>query len=416
LVCAFAVAIFAATLLGIYRTLLHTGFSATPVMLVTGLAFLTLHMHFSVRPLLFSYLFLALVVEVWYGRRQPLWRDWIILPLVFVAWANLHAGWAAALLFLSGSLAGRMVDRLLKRVDGDEAPVIPWIGLTLLCALATSINPWGWGLHRQIFLFATSYKSFALWNEYEEPNFGEPSMSALTILFFLIVILASRGFRRAPLWRWEAIFPVLFFLYEGLKAQRHVLLLMEVGAVPLAGDVEALLRGTWFPFLRERLRLFQSNQRLAGGDAWLAFVAALGLTVLFIRTPLAHRIQVGDEITPQLISFVKNHPDHFRRSLVTTASAGPLLWNVRPDFRVSFDDRGDFYGDRTVFSYVDLYEGRPGWRETLEKGHFDSAILEANLPLCQLLAFLPEWKSVYRDKKTIVFWKVAGQTGRKTSS
>ena len=56
---------------------------------------------------------------------------------------------------------------------------------------------------------------------------------------------------------------------------------------------------------------------------------------------------------------------------------------------MSFDDRGDFYGDPVVFSYVDLYNGAPGWRKTLDGGRFDSAILDTYLPLGQLLGLLP---------------------------
>ena len=222
-------------------------------MLVTGLAFLTLHLHYSVRPVLFTYLFMALVVEVWTRRLQPLRRDWILLPIVFVAWANIHAGWAAALIFLSGAVAGRLIDRFRKSVAGEDAPVIPWIALIAVCTLATSINPWGWDLHRHVYLLATAYKSFALWNEYAKPNFSELGMSAITILCVVFVVFAARTSRRAPPWRWEALLPVLFFLYEGLKAQRHVLLLMEVVAVPLGRDLEIILHGTWLPYIRDRL-------------------------------------------------------------------------------------------------------------------------------------------------------------------
>jgi len=121
--------------------------------------------------------------------------------------------------------------------------------LDLLCALATSLNPWGWALHRHIFLMATTLKSAALWMNIP-PNFATPSMSAITVLFILTVVFMARIFKRAPLWRWETVLPVLFFLYEGLKAQRHVLLLMEVAAVPVARDMEVLLHGAWWPFLR----------------------------------------------------------------------------------------------------------------------------------------------------------------------
>jgi hypothetical protein len=405
LVCAFCYAIFAATILGIYRTLLQSGLSLSVVLLTTCVAFLTVHIHFSARPVLFTYLFLALVVEVWRRRTHPLKRDWLILPLVFVAWANLHAGWLAALLFLVISMAGRLLDRIFKRVDGDEAPLIPWLGLTLLCTLATSLNPWGWELHRHIFLMATTLKSAALWVEYLPPNFATPTMSALTVLFIVIVVFLARIFRRAPLWRWEMALPVLFFLYEGLKAQRHVILLMEIAAVPVARNLEILLHGTWWPFLRERLKEFQAKQRLAGGDAWLALVATLVLTALFVRTPIAQHIQVGENVTPKLVAFLRDHPDRFHRPLTTTWNAGPLLWNMRPGFRVSFDDRGDFYGDPAVFSFVDMTNGSAGWEEKLNDGNYDSLILDPYLPLNKLLHSLPEWKQVYRDDHVVVYWR-----------
>lgn len=405
LVSAFCYAVFAATLLGIYRTLLQSGLSTSVVLLYTGVAFLTLQLHFLARPLLFTYLFLALVVEVWNRRTQPLTRDWLFLPIIFAAWANLHAGWAAGLVFLVIAIFGRLLDRIFHRVNGDEAPLIPWIGLTLLCLLATWFNPWGWALHRQVFLFSTTYKSFALWNEYAPPNFSDPSMSALTVLFLLGVIILTRLRKQAPQWHWEMALPILFFLYEGLKAQRHVLLLVEVAAVPVARDLEVLLHGTWWPWLRERLKTFQAEQRLAGGDAWLALAAALVIAAVFTRMPETQHIEVGKSVTPKLLSFLRDHPDRFQRPLTTTWNAGPLLWNMRPGFRVSFDDRGDFYGDKTVFAFVDLYNGRPGWRETLDQGHFDSAILDSYLELNQLLRFMPEWKEVYRDDKTVVYWR-----------
>jgi hypothetical protein len=405
LVCAFCGAIFAATVLGIYRTLVQSGFSLSVTLLGTAMAFLTLQPHFLARPVLFTYLFLALVVEVWTRRTQPLLRDWLMLPVVFVAWSNLHAGWFAALVFLALAMFGRLLDRIFKRVSGEEAPLIPWIGLMLLCFFATSFNPWGWRLLGHVFNVATKLKSAALWDEYQPPNFGTLSMTAITVLFILAVVFGARAFRRAPHWRWEALLPVIVFLYEGLKAQRHVLLLIEVAIVPLARDLEVILHGTWLPLLREKLRDFQTQQRLAGGDAWLALVAALVIALVFTRTDAATDLPVGGSVSSKLVAFLRDHPDHFHRPLTTTWNAGPLLWNMRPDFRVSIDDRGDFYGDAAIFAFVNTFNGTPGWQKRLEDGNYDSLILDPYLPLNQLLHFLPEWKQVYRDDHAVVYWK-----------
>ncbi len=269
LVCAFCYAIFGATILGLYRTVLQSGLSLSVVMLGTGLAFLTVQIHFSARPVLFTYLFMALVVEVWRRQATPRLRDWIILPMVFVAWANLHAGWLAALLFLAISIFGRFMDRAFHRVDGHEAPLIPWIGLTLLCTLATSLNPWGWALHRQIFHVATGLKSIALLVEDLPPDFGTPSMSAIAVLFIIIVVFLARLTRRAPLWQWETLLPVLLFLYEGLKAQRHVILLVEIALVPVGRDLEVVLHGT-LPAVVARKAQAVSGRATHGGRRCVA--------------------------------------------------------------------------------------------------------------------------------------------------
>jgi hypothetical protein len=406
LVAAFCYAIFATTILGVYRTLLQSGISLFAVLITTGFVFLTLHMHFSARPVLMTYLLFALVVEVWNRRAAPLKRDWIFLPLIFVAWANIHAGWLGALAFLVLAMAGRLIDRLTRRVTGDEAPLIPWIGLTALCFLATWVNPYGWELHRSVYFLATSLKSAALWDEYLPPNFSltTPSMSAITILFILITFFVAR-IRRAPAWRWDAALPVLFFLYEGFHAQRHVLLLIIVAAVPVARDLEGIFKGKWPTFLRERLGEFQATQRSAGGDAWLSLLAVIALTLLFLRVPAAHTMMVGGGMSPQLLSFMREHMDRFQRPMTTTWNAGPLLWNLRPDFRVSIDDRGDFYGDEAVFNFVHTTDGSPGWQERLNKGNYDSLILDPYLKINDLLKKVPEWKQVYRDKHVVIYWR-----------
>jgi hypothetical protein len=283
------------------------------------------------------------------------------------------------------------------------------VGLTALCALATWFNPWGWEMWGAVFNLATGLKSAALWIEYLPPNFRTPTMSAITITFIGAVIVLARlrrmvvRDRTAPPWKWANVLPVIFFLYEGMKAQRHVLLLMEASTVPLARDLDGLIPRA--PLVQEILDRFQARQRDAGGDAWLALVAAVVLAVLFVHTPLLKPIKVGRVVSPQLVTFLREHPDHFQRPFTTTANAGPLLWAMRPDFRVSIDDRGDFYGDKTVFRFADMIQGNAGWDETLNEGNYDSILLEPNWKLNDLLKVRSDWREVWRNKDVVVYWR-----------
>ena len=83
----------------------------------------------------------------------------------------------------------------------------------------------------------------------------------------------------------------------------------------------------------------------------------------------------------------------------------PAALEPAAGFRVSFDDRFDFYGDKTVYSFNDLERGIPGWRDTLAKGDYDSAILDPGLPLNQLLHLTSGWHEVYRDAHAEVYWR-----------
>jgi hypothetical protein len=69
------------------------------------------------------------------------------------------------------------------------------------------------------------------------------------------------------------------------------------------------------------------------------------------------------------------------------------------------DDRGDFYGDDAVFAFVNMNNGSAGWQEKLNKGNYDSLILDPYLQINQLLHFLPEWKKVYVDEHVVIYWK-----------
>jgi len=97
---------------------------------------LAAEMRFETRPELLSWLLLAAVIHVLErracGRSAPLW----LLPIILMAWGNMHGlfvlGWVAMAAYLLGtSRDGRWPDRALLR----------W---TLLALVAPIVNPYGW--------------------------------------------------------------------------------------------------------------------------------------------------------------------------------------------------------------------------------------------------------------------------------
>jgi Flp pilus assembly protein TadD len=92
--------------------------------------------------------FLSLLWENYQTGRAPLW----LLPLLMVAWVNLHLGFAAGL----GLVLAYVVIELLETIVSDVRRRAALQRLRnasgwLLCTvLATLVNPWGWGIYRAL--------------------------------------------------------------------------------------------------------------------------------------------------------------------------------------------------------------------------------------------------------------------------
>ena len=92
--------------------------------------------------------FLSLLWENYRTGRAPLW----LLPLLMVAWVNLHFGFAAGLGLIGAYVAVELLETVtdtvrrasaLQRLKGAAG----WLFCTVLATLA---NPWGWGIYRAL--------------------------------------------------------------------------------------------------------------------------------------------------------------------------------------------------------------------------------------------------------------------------
>lgn len=98
----------------------------------------------TLRPQLFTYLFLLIVMGLLLGRRSLHGSDFLVLPLLVALWSNLHGGVFVGLVFLGFLLVQLVVVEMEVRVALRAA------ALFFLCSLATLVNPYGIGLWRMI--------------------------------------------------------------------------------------------------------------------------------------------------------------------------------------------------------------------------------------------------------------------------
>ncbi|PAW76619.1 MAG: hypothetical protein B9S32_14670 [Verrucomicrobia bacterium Tous-C9LFEB] len=388
----------------LWRLLMQQQISLPVALLYTLGAGLVFRSHLLLRPVLLTYLLMIVVVAWWYRHREaPGKWSWFVLPLIFAFWANIHGGFAAALLFLGLSVVGRLMDYRVQRRPIDQA-MTTWLAILVICANATLLTPHGWRLHQLIWEMVFHIKSFAYWNEFRSLQFIPLTPLALAYLFILGGLALGGLSSRSTRWSWELVLPLLLFLYFGIKVQRHVMLLLVVAAVPVCRNLDGCLRLLISPDLRQRLERWAEIERNNLSYLWIIPAAVALVIPCFLSSSGAKSLRVGDpNISVAAIDFIRTHRSQFQRPLVTTWNAGALVYHLAPDFRITFDDRTEFYGDARLKPYIALLFTKPGWQKTLREGNYDSIILDHDFALVKALRQAPQWQLVYEDQSAVIF-------------
>ena len=196
---------------------------------------------FEIRPHLYTLLFTVVVLRTVFLRAGPRW----LLPLVFVLWANLHAGVVFGLGLLSLLLALDLLGSGWRHLRRHAALVLACLGGTLL-------NPYGIGvLTYPLSLLPSHAASRDVVVEWQSPFApGGPNTAlypwALALLGVAVILLFATGtarLRRRESWCALAVAAVT--LAMSLTSRRFIPL-FGVGASPLLalafGGLETSLR------------------------------------------------------------------------------------------------------------------------------------------------------------------------------
>jgi hypothetical protein len=294
-----------------------------------------------VRPQLFTYLLLLLeltaVGEAERGNIRWLWA----LPLLFVAWVNLHGGVVAglALLFLWGGI--RLVLTLCGSRTGGAWTAGTIAAVMVLSGLALLVNPYGADLI--IFLRHAALARRPEISEWQ--RLGLLSKEGLAYLLLLGVVIAGYAFggaQRRPV----LLLLVLCTAAGALLAQRHL---------PLFSTAVLALAGGWLGAAEQRLRAVgaavadQSAQQsrlmeyVLAGSLW-AGAALFGLLSL----PHLQGLQV-DGMPVRAVGLLK--ASGVQGNLVVHFDWGEyVIWHLGPGIKVSVDGRRE-----TVYS-EELYQ------------------------------------------------------------
>ncbi|WP_417395575.1 hypothetical protein [Gimesia chilikensis] len=189
----YAAAITACMTLLLYRVQQRTGSFVWSMLCVAGFLLCDWKQLGIVRPQLAG---LLCFVTLFFFMTSPTWKkaNWVLIPLLFIFWANLHGSFPVGLGLIGCFLVGRAVDvswkaRNWKAMLGDSG-TRRYLILLEVSAIAVLLNPYGLQLYSEVFSFSSNSNLADLieWN----PLTLRMYQGKTAALIALLLVIASR--------------------------------------------------------------------------------------------------------------------------------------------------------------------------------------------------------------------------------
>ncbi len=369
-------------------------------------------LHWLTRPHLFTFLMLALWIGVIEDLRNGRLMRWWLLPLLMLAWANLHGAFIAGFVTWGVYGAGLAFDAALRRFPRGEGLhghfwryYLLGGGLSLLATLA---NPSGLGLWGTSLGYVGNRYLVSHTAEYLPPNFHDSSTWPFLLFAGLLLVAVGLRSRRADAGQ---LFVAAAWLVMGLYSVRNVPLFAIAAAPLLAGSLQDWLHANQHP--EKRLaKVFNLDQRLLAidlslrGPVWPLLCLGLALSAFsagarldFARQGNAFDARVFPVAAADWLAKNPQEGDMFNYF----PWGGYLLYRFWPERAVFIDGQTDFYGEAFTRQYEQVITQSPGWQDVLDQYQVAWAILPPGESLAQQLQEDPAWRRVYADETAAIF-------------
>ena len=361
--------------------------------------------HWLTRPHMFSIVGAALTLFLLESDRPK--RRYLFVPL-FAVWANLHGGWLYGLTMIGAFIAGDLAEALIAKTDRAE-----WLakaranGAALgLAAVATLANPYGVGLHREVYAAVTSSSLAGNIAEYLAPNFQDPGQWPFLLAILGTIALFSLTTKRIQL-PWLAV--ILMSLFFALRSFRNIAL-FGVSAWPLIALHTARAwpeRKRKFPFFTEFARLDPGSRVGILIIPTAALLLALGLN----RGKIGGLTAIPDRFNSK--TFPTAAVERARRAdlpgrVFDAWGWGGYIMYAWPTASLHVDPLK--FNAETMTSYTLIEDMLPGWQKEMDRWKIMTVIVSPRSPFAKGLSLEPRWKIWYRDSTAAVFRRAGEPT------
>lgn len=354
----------------------------------------------------------AALVVCWHyvAKRRPVVLVW--LPVIAVAWANLHAGWLLLFLLAGAVIVGEVLDRVIRR-DAVPRPLrwtqVGWLTAAAVAALAAiGVNPNG----IRLYLYPIETASIAAHRDFLA-EWSPPDLGTLPgQLFAGFVVL---GVLPALLLGWRRMRMADILVLVGLTvmagtAARFLLVAGPIGAAIVAFALGPTLAqmpvGRAAGPILSRMAQAPRTRLMAFANFTLALMLAwVGIAVTAARiVPSAQRAAIAEHMPTEAVDWMLVNDPGGRP--FNTYAWGGYLGYVRPGVPVYIDGRSDIYRDGPIREYADAISLRSDPGELLERHGIDHVLFNTDHPFADWLDDQRAWERAYIDPMASVWVKV----------
>lgn len=366
-------------------------------------------LHWLTRPHIFTFLMLAVWVNLMEDLSAGKPKRWGWMPVVMLLWVNLHGAFIAGFVVWAIYLAGRLWERWVDRKDAGESPAVlkPLLlggGASLIVTLANpaGIHLWGTSLGYLRNAYLVGHTA-----EYLSPDFHSASTWPFLLLIMLVILLF--GIQSSPR-KAEYVALTGAWMVMSLVSARNIPLFAIVAAPILAAAGAEWLR-TQADSVRLLARLASMDSRLFATETTLKgilwpVVGVLAAGALFLAGVRMDFQGQGNRFDPSVfpveaVTWLEDHPQT-GEVFNYFPWGGYLLYREWPNLNVFIDGQTDFYGEGLTRQYEQVLTLAAGWPDVLDEYRVGWVILPTNEALAQVLADDPGWSLVYQDETAVI--------------
>lgn len=369
----------------------RSGAGTKPLVVLMLFAVVVMSTFVTVRPQIFSWLLFATFLYVlsrhYDGARAPLW----LLPPLMAVWVNLHLGFYFGLMLVGCWLAALCFDAVRGREVSLRLPFL----IAAACVVATFANPVGPSILAYPFryLFHSQFASAHV-NEWRRPDITIPAHVPVFVFAVLLTLALVTRTRPRP-FLWLVSLAVLVLSMEALRNGPFA----AIVAVPVVAGVASR---RW-----EAMRASRDSSMRVPLPAALALVIAIAamlgpVALLHAGNPLSIGAPTQAGFPETEAAYVRGH--HPGAGLYNGYNEGGYLIDaLYPDVPVFVDGRTDFYGDKLLNDYLDIYKAHDGWQSLLDSYGVQIVMVRENAELATALRTDAAWRLEFTGPIEVVY-------------